>query len=360
MVRPEPASVDAGPGTGRGTGHGAVHDAGLALGPRRWVVATCAVLLGGALAVVSLFVGSGDISTAEAWRALVGDGTSSTDLVVRDFRVPRTLLAVAVGAALGASGALIQGVTRNPLADPGLLGVNAGAFLLVVVAVAFLDVTSTTGQVWFALVGALATSGTVYLIGMAGRQGGNPVQLVLAGVAIGAVFSGVSYGITLTDPEAFDRLRFWQAGSLQGRQMEVVTGVLPFVLGGLLLALALPRSLNALALGDELARGLGTRIVAIRVLALLAITLLCGAATAAVGPVSFLGLMVPHAVRLVVGADQRWVVPLSMLVAPILFLGSDIVGRVVISQELPVGIVTALLGAPVLVWLVRRREAAAL
>lgn len=327
---------------------------------RRAAAAATAVLLCLVLAVLSLFVGSGDIPVHEAWRALTGDGTDSTDLIVRDYRVPRTLLALAVGAAFGASGALIQGVTRNPLADPGLLGVNSGAFFLVVLAVAFLDVTGTAGQVWFALIGALVTSGAVFLIGMAGRQGGNPVQLLLTGVSISAVFSGVSYGITLTRPDAFDRLRFWQAGSLQGRQMEVMTDILPFVVVGLLLALALPRALNALALGDDLARTLGTRIPRIRVLSLIAIALLCGAATAAAGPISFVGLMVPHAVRLVVGPDQRWIVPLSMVAAAAFFLASDILGRVVIAQELPVGLVTAFLGSPVLIWLVRRREANAL
>lgn len=324
-------------------------------GRSRKVVATVVVVvLCVLLTVASLFIGSGDVSPRSVWHALTGDGATPTDLIVRDFRVPRTVLALVVGAALGAAGALIQAVTRNPLADPGILGVNAGAFFCVAMAAAFLGVTNTSGQVWWALLGALAASVAVYFIGATGRQGGSPVQLILAGVALGAVFSGISYGITYAAPEVFDRIRFWQAGSLQGRQIDVLWSVLPFIVVGLLIALALPHSLNAIALGDELAHSLGTRVVTIRVVAFVSITLLCGAATAAVGPVSFIGLMVPHAVRIVVGPDQRWVVPLCMGVAPIIFLASDILGRVIVGSELPVGVVTAVIGAPVLIWLVRR------
>ncbi|TDQ54252.1 iron chelate uptake ABC transporter family permease subunit [Actinorugispora endophytica] len=323
---------------------------------RRLLVVAVGVALCAALSALSLFVGSGDLSPSESWNALNGVGTAADVVIVRDYRVPRTLLAVTTGAALGTAGAVIQAITRNPLADPGILGVNAGAFLAVAVGAAFFGATGTSGQVWWALGGALATSVAVYLVGTSGRQGGNPVQMVLAGVAVGAVFSGFSHGITLMTPEVFDRIRFWSAGSLQGRQTDVLWGVLPFVAAGLLIAVALTRSFNTLALGDDLARSLGGRVVLVRGAGFLSVTLLCGAATAAVGPVSFLGLMVPHAVRMVVGPDQRWVVPLSLLAAPVVFLSADILGRVVTAGELPVGIVTAFLGAPVLVWLVRRKE----
>lgn len=312
------------------------------------------------LMAVSLFTGSGSLSIADTWAALTGGLDDSRSIIVLDYRVPRTLLAVLVGAALGAAGALIQAITRNPLADPGILGVSAGAYLTVVVGAAFFGVTTTLGQVWWALAGALVTSVGVYLIGTAGRQGGSPVQLVLTGVAIGAILTGVSSAITLLSPDTFDRIRFWSAGSLQGRQFDTVLSVLGFILLGLLVAVLLAGPLNALALGDDLARSLGTRVFALRAVAILTVTVLAGAATAAVGPVGFLGLMAPHAVRSLVGPDQRWVIPLSMIAAPIIFLVADMLGRVIISSELPVGIVTAFVGAPVLIALVRRSEAKAL
>lgn len=323
----------------------------------RTLVVGAGLLLCTLLALLSLFIGSGSMTLAQSWAALQGEGSAAHNIIVLDYRVPRTILALLVGGALGAAGALIQGITRNPLADPGILGVNAGAYFCVTVGAGFFGVSSTSGQVWCALLGAFVTSVGVYLIGTAGRQGGNPVQLVLAGVAIGAIFSGISHGITLLHPDVFDKVRFWQTGSLQGRQIDVVLGVMPFIIAGLLLAIALSKPLNALALGDDLARSLGSKVLLTRSLGFLAITLLCGAATAAVGPISFLGLMIPHAVRSITGPDQRWVIPLSTLGAPIVFLAADLIGRVIIGSELPVGIVTAFVGAPVLIWLVRRSEA---
>ncbi|MEY9212342.1 iron chelate uptake ABC transporter family permease subunit [Thermobifida halotolerans] len=323
---------------------------------RKSLAVAVGIALCASLTALSLFVGSGDLTWSQSWDALTGHSASPDGIIVREYRVPRTLLAIVVGAALGAAGAVIQAVTRNPLADPGLLGVNSGAFLAVAVGAAFLGVSGVAGQVWLGLAGALATAVVVHLVGTSGRQGRNPVHLVLAGIAIGAVLNGVGHGVTLLAPEVFDRIRFWQVGSLQGRQIDVLWGVLPFVAAGLVITVALTRSLNTLALGDDLARSLGSRVLLVRGLGFTAITLLCGAATAAVGPVSFLGLMVPHAVRAVVGPDQRWIVPLSLVAAPVVFLGADILGRVVIAGELPVGIVTAFVGSPVLVWLVRRTE----
>ncbi|MEV0398209.1 FecCD family ABC transporter permease [Polymorphospora rubra] len=314
-----------------------------------------------ALVVLSLFVGSGDITAAQSWQALRGiDTDSPAGIIVRDYRVPRTVLAVLVGAGLGVAGAVTQALTRNPLADPGILGVNSGGFFFVAVAAGFLGITSIAGYVWFALLGAMVTSILVYVVGTTGRQGTNPIKIVLTGVAVGAVFTGISYGITLTRPDVFDRIRFWQAGSLQGRQLDVVVGVAPFLLAGVLLAVMLTAGLNALALGDDVARSLGTRTVVVRATGFVAIALLCGAATAAVGPLSFVGLMVPHAVRMIAGPDQRRVVPLCVLTAPVLMLTADIVGRVLLDNEVPVGIVVAFLGAPLLIWLVRRPQARAL
>lgn len=342
------------------TAEAAPVDPGKLGGFGRMGVVIAGVVLCAGLGVLSLFIGSGKMGIADSWAALQGRGAASDVLIVQSFRIPRTCLALLVGAALGTAGALIQALTRNPLADPGILGVNAGAYLCVVIGAGVLGIGGTTGQVWCALFGALVVSIAVFLIGNTGAHGGNPVQLVLAGVAIGAVLGGISSAITLLNPEVFDKIRYWAAGSLQGRQIEVLTSVLPFILVGLLIAVVLAKQLNSLALGDDLARALGVRVVLIRSIGFVAIMLLCGAATAAAGPLSFIGLMVPHAVRSLVGPDQRWVIPLCMVFGPVLVLAADVLGRVLLGSELPVGIVVAFVGAPVLIWLVRRSEAKAL
>jgi iron complex transport system permease protein len=256
---------------------------------------------------------------------------------------------------------VIQAVTRNPLADTQILGINSGAGLFVVFAVGVLGLTDLSEYLWFGFAGVAFALTLVYLLGATGRAGATPIRLTLAGVALGAVMDGVSSGIRLVKPRAFDYLRFWDVGALAGRPLAVATTILPFVLAGTVLALLVARSLNAVALGDDLARTLGARIARTRVLAMLAVMLLAGAATAAVGPIGFVGLAVPHAARLIVGPDQRWVLPYSALLAAILLLGSDILGRVVGAPgELEVGIVTAFLGAPVFVALCRRRKPAGL
>ncbi|MBM9468507.1 iron chelate uptake ABC transporter family permease subunit [Nakamurella sp. YIM 132084] len=308
-----------------------------------------------ALVIASLFVGSGDIPVADVWSALWHDTGSSTDLIVRDYRVPRTLLCVVVGIALGLAGAIMQPLTRNPLADPGILGVNAGAYTAVVFAAAILGTAVNITLVICALAGALIAALVVYGVGNRGPAGGTPTKLVLTGVAVNAVLTGISFAVTLVEPAVFDRVRFWSAGSLQGRQFDTLWAVLPFVAVGVVIALCMPKALNALSLGDDLAVALGSRPAATKAAGVVAVTLLCGAATAAAGPIAFVGLMVPHAIRSIVGPDQRWVMPLSLLGAPILMLTADMLGRVVVSSELPVGVVTAFLGAPVLIALTRRK-----
>lgn len=309
------------------------------------------------LTMASLFIGSGDIAPAQVWAALGHTSGSTTDLLVREFRVPRTLLAIVVGIALGLAGAIMQPLTRNPLADPGILGVNAGAYCAVVVVAAFIGSTVDLTLVLCALVGALVAASIVYGVGSTGPAGGTPTKLVLTGVAVGAALSGISFAITLTRPEVFDKIRFWSAGSLQGRQFDTLWAVLPFITAGVVIALVMPRALNALALGEDLAVALGSRPAVTKAAGIVAVTLLCGAATAAAGPIAFVGLMVPHALRSIVGPDQRWIMPLALLAAPILLLSADILGRVVVSAELPVGVVTAFIGAPVLIALTRRKRA---
>jgi iron complex transport system permease protein len=278
-------------------------------------------------------------------------------LVVMTLRVPRTLVGLLVGAALGLAGCVMQGVTRNPLADPGILGVNSGAALSVVLAITFLGVGSTSGYIWFAFGGAALGAVLVYAIAAFGREGATPIKLALAGAALTAVFAAITQALLLLHQGTFDEFRFWQVGALSGRDLGEVGRVAPFLLVGSVLALFLGRWLNALSLGDDLARGLGAHVGLARGVSAAVVVLLCGAATAAAGPIGFIGLTIPHVARLITGPDYRWTLPYSMLLAPILLLGSDIVGRVIARPgEIQVAIVTAVIGAPVFIALVRRKK----
>ena len=312
--------------------------------------------------IASIIIGSRDIPLGSVLETLrLGPGGTADAVVVFELRLPRTIIGVAAGLALGLSGALIQAVTRNPLADPGILGVTSGASFAVAIAVGVLGLTSVSGYLWFAFGGALVATVVVYLIGSAGRGGGSPVRLSLTGVALGAVLSGITSAIVLADPEGFQAMRAWESGSLTDRGWDAIPTVLPFLAAGVVLSFVIARSLNAIALGDDLAASLGANVLVTRVLAVAAVTLLAGGATALAGPITFVGLMVPHVARWIVGPDQRWILAYSLLFAPILLLVADIAGRLVIRPaELPAGIITAVLGAPVLIYLVRRQKASAL
>lgn len=312
-----------------------------------------------ALSLASLLLGARTITVPTALDALFAyDGSSVDHIVIVDYRLPRTLLALLCGAAFGVSGALIQAATRNPLADPGILGVNAGAAFCVTLAVGLFGVQSIHFLLWFALLGAIIITLAVYSLDATGREGATPVRLVLAGVALSAVLGGIGSSITLLNPQAFDAMRQWAIGSVAGRAMDVVVAVAPFIGIGLVIALVAAPSLNAVALGDDLARSLGANIVHARILTLFAVTLLAGAGTAACGPIGFVGLMVPHVVRWFTGPDQRLIIPMTMIYAPVLLLIADIAGRLMLYPgEVEAGIVTAFLGAPVLIALSRRRQA---
>ncbi|WP_436771773.1 FecCD family ABC transporter permease [Yinghuangia sp. YIM S09857] len=317
-------------------------------------VAVAALLL---LCLVSIWVGTRGISFTTTWHLLWHNDGSKAAVVIHDYRIPRTLLGLVVGAALGLSGALMQALTRNPLADPGLLGVSLGAATGVVIAITFAGIGSLLGYVWFALAGAALASAAVYILGSSGRGAATPERLVVAGAAMTAVLYAFNTGVLVLRPRAFDEFRFWTVGSLAGRNTEVVLTVLPFIAVGGMTALLLTRSLNAMALGDEVGRGLGVRIGRTRVLSAVAVILLCGAATAATGPIGFVGLAVPHMARFIVGPDQRWVLAYSVVLAPTLLIGSDVLGRVLASpSEIQVGIVTAILGGPIFIALCRRRK----
>lgn len=311
---------------------------------------------------LSLVVGSGHVPLHD-----VIDGVFSPDrsvrgqLVIQEVRLPRTLAGLLAGLALGLAGTVIQGLTRNPLADPGLLGVNAGAAVFVVFAISVLSLTEPGQYIWFGFLGATLAAVIVYGVGSLGREGATPVKLALAGAATTAVLSSMTSAMLLTDSQTFDQFRFWQVGALGGRDIDVLRQALPFVLVGGVLAHAMGSRLNGLALGDDVARGLGQRLSTTRVLGAATVVLLCGAATAVAGPLGFVGLAVPHAARLVTGPDHRWILPYSALLAPTLLLLADVVGRVVARPgEVQVGVVTAALGCVPFILLVRRSARAAL
>jgi iron complex transport system permease protein len=327
-----------------------------------WSRAGGLLVAAGVLVVVvlcSVALGSKSISLGTVWQALVEADGSNDHLIVRSLRVPRTLLGLGVGSSLGLAGAVMQGVTRNPLADPGILGVDAGAALAVVVAIHTLDVTTLTGYVWFAFAGAALAGVVVYLLGATGRGGATPVKLALAGAALSALLGALTSAVLLLDVQTLDRFRFWVVGSLAGRDADVVAQAAPFLAAGLVLALLSARSLNTLALGDDVARSLGQRVQLARGLAALSIVVLCGAATAAAGPIAFVGLTVPHVARAICGPDYRWILLWSLVLAPTLLLSADVVGRLIARPgEMQVGILTAFVGAPFFIALVRRRRLA--
>ncbi|MBL1099867.1 FecCD family ABC transporter permease [Streptomyces coffeae] len=321
------------------------------------LVASVAVLL--VVVAASIAIGAKPIPLDEVWHGLFHYSGENSDVVIRDLRVPRTILGLLVGIGLGLSGAVIQALTRNPLADPGLLGLSTGAAAAVVSAISFLGVTSLTGYVWFAFLGTAAASVLVYALG--GSRGATPVRLALAGTAVYAALYGYVNAVQLLDGVALDKMRFWMVGSLASANMTIVQQVSPFLLVGSVLALALARPLNAMALGDDTARALGTHLGRTRALSMLAVTLLCGAATAACGPIAFVGLMVPHLVRALTGPDLRWILPYAAVLSPVLVLGADVIGRIAARPaELQVGVVTTFIGGPVFIYLVRRRRMAQL
>ncbi|BAL90509.1 putative FecCD-family membrane transport protein [Actinoplanes missouriensis 431] len=313
------------------------------------------LLLAGVAVLLSLGLGAQTLHPSDVWQALVHPDGSDATAVVRELRGPRTLLGVLVGLALGAAGALMQGHTRNPIADPGLLGVSAGASFAVVVAIAFLGITHFQGYVYFAFAGSLGASVLVFALGRAGAGGPTPVTLALAGMALSALLASFTSSILISDPETLSVFRFWVVGSLAGRDWATAWAVLPFIAAGLVVAAVNAPALNALGLGEDVARALGQNVAAARTVGVAAIVLLAGAATAAAGPLAFAGLIVPHIARLITGPDHRWLIPFSALLGVSLILVADVVGRLIASPaELQTGIVLAFVGAPFFIWLVRR------
>jgi iron complex transport system permease protein len=327
-----------------------------ALAVRRigWTAAAVVALL---LAVLlSLAVGARAIAPSAVLDAVVDGGGGGDADVVRQLRVPRTLIGLMVGAALALAGTVLQGITRNPIADPGILGISQGASVGVVLAIAFAGIHTLTGYVWFAFAGAAVASVAVYAIASSGRGGATPVKLALGGAAINALLVSVTMAVLTTKAAALDEFRFWQVGSVAGRDAEVVGQIWPFLLVGTVLVVSVARGLDALALGEDVAKGLGQKVATVRIVGGVGATVLTGVGVAAAGPIAFIGLAVPHIARAIVGSDHRWVLPMAALIGPVMLLVSDVIGRVVFPpSEIPAGVMTALIGVPFLVTLVRRR-----
>lgn len=341
----------------------------IAAAPARGAPPTAARRRGGAIALaflllagcvlLSLAAGSRPLPPLDVLRALHTPDGSDTSLIVRELRLPRTVVGLVVGAALGVAGAQLQAVTRNPLADPGLLGVSAGAALGVVSVTTVVGAAGAAALGWAALVGALVATVAVWVLAGGARRASDPLSLVLSGVALTALLTSVTTVLVLLDAETLDAYRFWLVGSLSGRDPGLLRGVSPLLVVGVLLAVATARTLDLLSLGDDLARGLGTRVARGRIGVGLSATLLTAAATAVAGPLVFVGLTVPHLARALAGSAARRQLPLSALLGASLVLAADVLGRVVARPaEVQVGVVTAVVGAPLLVAVVRRRRLA--
>nr|WP_278376312.1 iron ABC transporter permease [Brucella anthropi] len=314
------------------------------------------VFLLATLCVLSVSLGTREVPWPDIVAALRGHMDTVGQAAVA-MRIPRTLLALLAGAALGLAGAIMQGITRNPLADPGILGVNMGASLAVVIGVASFNIVSAPAYIWAAIFGAGCAAVFVYMVGSLGRGGATPLKLALAGAATSVAFSSLVIAIVLPRNDIAGGIRAWQIGGVGGATFDRLAYVLPFLGVGFIVSLLSARKLNSLALGDELAAGLGEKVAIARAVAALGAILLCGATTAICGPIGFVGLVVPHVCRLLIGVDHRWLLPFSALSGACLLLAADIAGRLVARPaELDVGIVTALIGAPFFIWIVRRQR----
>ncbi len=313
----------------------------------------CVVLLVGCL-LWSITLGAADISAETVYKALFASDGSFDHLIIQTVRLPRVLAGVVVGAALAVAGAIMQGLTRNPLADSGILGINAGAAFAVVLAVYLLGSPPLSLYAVFAFVGGAAAAALVYALASMGRSGSTPLRLTLAGVILTSFVSSFTTAILISDQETLERIRFWTAGSLAGRDMNLLAQTTPYVLVGLVGAMLISRQITTISLGDDVATGLGQNTMRVKAIAAVIVVLLSGGAVALAGPIGFVGLVVPHVVRFLVGVDYRWVLPYAALVGAVLVTLADVAARVVIRpQELPVGVMMALLGAPFFIWLAR-------
>lgn len=304
--------------------------------------------------MASIAWGAADIAYSDIYQAFTAFDGSTNHLIIRTVRLPRSLIAMLVGASLAVAGAIMQGLTRNPLADPGILGVNAGAAFAVVGGTFILGSSSANIYTWYAFAGATVSAIAVYFLGSFGRGGLTPFNLTIAGAALTALISSVTSGILIISQRTLEEIRFWLAGSVAGRDINMLLQVLPYICLGLILAIALSKQITILSLGEDTARSLGQSTALIKILAAISIILLAGASVAIAGPIGFVGLIVPHLVRFLVGVDYRWILPYSAILGATMMLIADLCGRLVIQpSELPVGLVMPLIGTPFFIYLIR-------
>ncbi len=307
------------------------------------------------LMAMSVVYGLTSISWETAWKSFTKFDGSNEHIIIRENRVPRAFIGATVGASLGVAGALMQAITRNPLASPSILGVNAGASFMIVIAVTFFSVSSLTVFSWLAFLGAAVASVIVYALGSLGREGLTPMKLTLAGAAIAAMFSSLTQGMLVLNEKALEDVLFWLAGSVEGRSLSILISVLPYICIGLIGSILISSKINTLVMGEDVAVGLGQRTLLVKVMAAIFIVLLAGGSVAIAGPISLIGIVVPHLARYVVGFDYRWVIPYSAIFGAVLLLLADIAARYVIMPlEAPVGVLTAVIGAPFFIYIARR------
>ncbi|MDF2947162.1 MAG: iron transporter [Bacillales bacterium] len=305
--------------------------------------------------VLSIVLGYTDTSINTAINAFQNFNNSNEHIIIKDVRLPRALIAAVVGSSLGISGALMQALTKNPLASPDILGVNAGASFFVVVGMMFFSATSLQAFTWTAFLGAAIAAFTVYFLSGIGSDGLTPMKLTLAGAAIAALFSSLTQGLLVIDESTLDQVLFWLAGSVQGRKLEILDTVLPYIVIATITSLIISQKINILTMGEDVAKGLGQRTGSVKIIAAIVIIVLAGGSVAIAGPIGFIGIIVPHIVRSLVGNDYRWVLPYSGIVGAILLLVADIGARyIIMPEEVPVGIMTAFIGTPLFIYIARK------
>jgi iron complex transport system permease protein len=307
------------------------------------------------LMCMSIVYGYTDTSWKTAIETFTNYNASNEHIIIQSIRLPRALIAAAVGASLAIAGTLMQTLTKNPLASPGIFGINAGAGFAVVIAVSLFSIVSIQAFTWLAFLGAAVAAVSVYFIGSIGREGLTPMKLTLAGAAMSAMFSSFTQGLLVMDEAALEQVLFWLAGSVSGRKLESLTSVVPYLAVGWLGALLLATKMNVLAMGDDVAKGLGLNTGFVKIAVGIVVVLLAGGAVAVSGPIGFIGIVIPHITRAIVGIDHRWVIPFSALLGAILLLAADIGARyILMPQEIPVGVMTAIIGTPFFIYIARR------
>jgi iron complex transport system permease protein len=322
---------------------------------QRWVGLFIAIIVLLLLMAASIVYGYTDTTWKMAIDALTNFDGSNEHIIIQSVRIPRAFIAAAVGASLAISGVLMQTVTKNPLASPDIFGVNAGAGVAVVIAVTVFSVGSLQLFTWLSFFGAAVAAISVYAIGSVGREGLTPMKLTLAGAAMTALFASFTQGILVLNEAALEQVLFWLAGSVAGRSLDNLIAVLPYLIGGWIISLIIATKMNVLSMGEDVAKGLGLNTALLKITIGIVVILLSGGAVAVAGPIGFIGIVVPHLTRSIVGIDHRWVIPFSGLLGGVLLLAADIASRyILMPQEVPVGVMTAIIGTPFFIYIARK------